>query len=56
MEQSLRSEKQYGALALLPLLIFLILYIGVGITFTIMGKEDAFDQLPRHVAIMIGIV
>ena len=32
------------------------LYIGVGITFTIMGKEDAFDQLPRHVAIFIGII
>ena len=43
-------------LALLPLVIFLGLYIGVGITFTIMGKEDAFDQLPRHVAIFIGII
>ena len=56
MENSLRSQKQYGALALLPLVIFLVLYIGVGITFTIMGKKDAFDQLPRHVAVFIGIV
>ena len=43
-------------MALLPLVIFLLLYIGVGITFTIMGKEDAFNQLPRHVAVFIGIV
>lgn len=56
MEQRLRSQKQYGGLALLPLAIFLVLYIGVGITFTIMGKKDAFDMLPRHVAIFIGIV
>ncbi|WP_251517695.1 MULTISPECIES: Na+/H+ antiporter NhaC family protein [Staphylococcus] len=56
MSDSLRSQKQYGALALLPLVIFLLLYIGVGITFTIMGKEDAFNQLPRHVAVFIGIV
>ena len=48
--------QEYGFLALLPLVIFLGLYIGVGITFTIMGKEDAFDQLPRHVAIFIGII
>lgn len=56
MSDSLRSQKQYGALALLPLVIFLLLYIGVGITFTIMGKEDAFNQLPRYVAVFIGIV
>lgn len=56
MQEFNRSDKQYGFLALLPLIIFLGLYIGVGITFTIMGKEDAFDQLPRHVAIFIGIV
>lgn len=43
MQEFNRSDKQYGFLALLPLVIFLGLYIGVGITFTIMGKEDAFD-------------
>ncbi len=56
MQENNRSDKQYGALALLPLVIFLGLYIGVGITFTMMGKENAFDQLPRHVAIFIGII
>ncbi|EKU49028.1 Na+/H+ antiporter NhaC family protein [Staphylococcus massiliensis] len=55
MSNELRSKKQYGALALLPLVIFLVLYIGVGLFFTIMGSEDAFDKLPRYVAIFIGI-
>ncbi len=55
MEQTMRSENNMAPSAI-ALAIFLVLYIGVGITFTILGKEDAFDQLPRHVAILIGIV
>lgn len=56
MSKELRSQKQYGALALLPLVIFLVLYIGVGLVFTMLGTKDAFHLLPRHVAIFIAIV
>ncbi|MGS3904197.1 Na+/H+ antiporter NhaC family protein [Staphylococcus pseudintermedius] len=56
MSNELRSQKQYGALALLPLVIFLVLYIGVGLVFTMLGTKDAFQLLPRHVAIFIAIV
>lgn len=56
MSKELRSQKQYGALALLPLIIFLVLYIGVGLVFTMLGTKDAFNLLPRHVAIFIAIV
>lgn len=50
-----KITKQYGAIAFLPLIIFLALYIGSGLYFTFTGAEDAFKQFPRHVALMIGI-
>ncbi|REH74769.1 Na+/H+ antiporter NhaC family protein [Staphylococcus felis] len=56
MSEELRSQKHYGALALLPLVIFLVLYVGVGLYFTMQGSDDAFSKLPRHVAIFIAIV
>lgn len=56
MSEDLRSQKHYGALALLPLLIFLVLYVGVGLFFTFQGADDAFDKLPRHVAIFVAII
>lgn len=51
-----RSFKSYGAAAFLPMLIFLGLYVGCGVVFTIMGREQAFYQMPRYVAIMAAIV
>lgn len=33
MSNELRSQKHYGALALLPLVVFLIIYVGVGLFF-----------------------
>ncbi|RDY24358.1 Na+/H+ antiporter NhaC family protein [Romboutsia maritimum] len=50
-----KITKQYGAIAFLPLIIFLGLYIGSGLYFTHQGAEDAFSQFPRHVALLIGI-
>lgn len=50
-----KITKQYGAIAFLPLIIFLGLYIGSGLYFTYQGAEDAFKQFPRHVALLIGI-
>ncbi|WP_105967385.1 Na+/H+ antiporter NhaC family protein [Staphylococcus chromogenes] len=55
MSNELRSQKHYGALALLPLVVFLVIYVGVGLYFTAIGAKDAFDKLPRHVAIFIAI-
>lgn len=51
-----KSEKKYGAIAFLPLIVFLVLYIGSGLIFTYLGAEGAFNKFPRHVALMIGIV
>ena len=46
---------KYGALAFLPLLVFLALYVGCGLAFTIMGAEDPFNKMPRHVALLTGV-
>ncbi|PIE98808.1 MAG: sodium:proton antiporter [Treponema sp.] len=50
-----RSEKRYGFIAFIPLLVFLVLYIGFGLFFTARGVPKAFKQFPRHVALLIGI-
>lgn len=51
----LKSEKTYGLLSFLPLIIFLIIYIGSGIFFTYLGVESPFRKFPRHVALLIAI-
>ncbi|MDF7639660.1 Na+/H+ antiporter NhaC family protein [Lactobacillus sp. ESL0791] len=50
-----RSEKNYKGWAFIPLLIFLILYVGIGIFFTIKGAENPFDMMPRCVAAAAAI-
>lgn len=51
-----RSSKSYGGKALLPILVFLGLYVGCGVVFTIMGTESPFWMMPRYVAILIAII
>ncbi len=51
-----RSEKSYKALALLPLIIFLVLYVGCGVVFTILGVESPFGKMPRYVAVLAAII
>lgn len=51
----MENQKKLGASAFLPLLVFLALYVGCGITFTLMGTESPFGQFPRHVALLAGI-
>ncbi len=51
-----RSEKSYGAKALIPVAVFLLLYVGCGIVFTFLGVEKPFNVMPRYVAVMIGIL
>lgn len=51
-----RSEKFYGGKALIPMLVFLGLYLGCGIVFTVLGAESPFWMMPRYVALMAGIL
>lgn len=52
----MEKKQKLGALAFLPLIIFLVLYVGCGLTFTLIGKENPFSQFPRHVALFFGVV
>lgn len=45
-----------SALALLPLLVFLALFIGVGTYLTIQGVDFAFYQLPAPIAVLPAVV
>ncbi|WP_416182207.1 Na+/H+ antiporter NhaC family protein [Acidaminococcus timonensis] len=53
-ENTENTGRQLGGLAFLPLLVFLVLYIGSGMTFTLMGFLKPFSYLPRHVALLAG--
>lgn len=52
----LRSEKNYKSLAFLPMIVFLALYVGCGVFFTIIGAEEPFGKMPRYVAVLIAIL
>lgn len=52
----LRSNKNYGALAFFPMLLFLVLYVGTGVYFTIIGTPKAFNFMPRYVAVLAAIM
>lgn len=49
------NEKNYGGKALLPIIIFLLLYVGSGVLFTVQGLAKPFNIFPRYVAVLIGI-
>ncbi|MGN0267025.1 MAG: Na+/H+ antiporter NhaC family protein [Lachnospiraceae bacterium] len=51
-----KYSKNYGFLALMPIIVFLVLYVGIGIVFTILGAESPFWKMPRYVAMMIAIL
>lgn len=48
--------KDYGPKAFFPLFVFLFIYLGAGIIFSIMGVERPFNQIPREAALVAGIV
>jgi len=50
-----RSKTNYKWLAFIPLLLFLVLYVGCGVYFTVAGTDNPFGQMPRYVAIVISI-
>ena len=43
-----KQKKNMGAVAFLPLIVFLVCYVGCGITFTLMGADDPFGKFPRR--------
>lgn len=51
-----RYEKDYGGKALLPLLLFLGLYVGCGVVFLVQGVEKPFNIMSRYVAMIAGIL
>lgn len=51
-----QEVKKSSALALLPFLVFIGIYLGVGLTLQFQGVDMAFYQLPTPVAAIIGVV
>lgn len=49
------DKKELGFFAFLPLVVFLVLYIGIGLYFTLKNIEDPFSKFPRHIALFVGI-
>jgi len=49
-------KKDYGFWAFTPLLVFLLLFFGVGIFFTAIGTENAFKQISKDFALLIAVV
>ncbi|SJZ76223.1 Na+/H+ antiporter NhaC family protein [Garciella nitratireducens] len=49
-------EQKKNPLALLPLIVFLVLFLGVGIYYNVKGVEMAFYQLPAPIAAIAGII
>ena len=50
-----KVKKNYGALSFLQIIIFLWLYLGCGIYFTIKGVENPFSRMSRYVAVLFSI-
>ncbi len=50
------TGKNYGWKALIPILVFLGLYLGCGTYFSIKRVDSPFWMMPRYVALMIGIL
>ncbi len=49
------KRKNYGALAFLPLIVFLALYLGFGLFFYFKGESSPFNFVPREAALIFGI-
>ncbi|MCC8127934.1 MAG: Na+/H+ antiporter NhaC family protein [Clostridiales bacterium] len=49
------TKGKLGGFAFLPLLVFLFIYIGCGVYFSLTGTPEPFNQFPRHVALLAGV-
>ena len=52
----LHQEREASGLALIPLLFFIVIYLGVGIVLHAKGAEMAFYQFPSVVAMTIAVI
>ncbi len=50
------EKKNYGGFAFIPLILFLVIYLGGGMYFSLKGVANPFNQLPRHAALLIGVM
>ncbi|MGN1155124.1 MAG: Na+/H+ antiporter NhaC family protein [Agathobacter sp.] len=55
-KQKIEKTKNYGALAIIPVLLFICLYIGCGSVFTILNAKTPFNIMSRYTAILISII
>jgi len=53
---SKENNKNLGGIAFLPIIAFLVIYIGAGVIFTIQGVEFAFYQFPSFGSALISIL
>lgn len=51
----IKAPKESNPLALLPLMLFLMLFVGSGVYFSLQGHINAFYQIAAHVAILPAI-
>lgn len=56
METVTKNEHNYGGRALIPVIVFLGLYLGCGITFTVMGVKSPFSIVSRYLSVLLGIL
>ncbi|WP_434359342.1 Na+/H+ antiporter NhaC family protein [Parasalinivibrio latis] len=55
-ESPVTQPPSASALALLPLVVFLLLFIGAGVYYSLQGVDYAFYQLPAPIAVLPAIV
>ena len=51
----IEQEKNWGVKSFIPLLTFLIVYLGAGVVFSLLGQENPFKQISREFAVLCGL-
>ena len=54
--KALSNERNWGALAFLPMVVLLVIYFGSGILFTVLGTENPFKLISREFALVISVL
>ena len=50
------NGKNYGFMALMPMIFFLVVYVGCGVVFRHLGVKSPFNVMPRYTAILFSIL
>ncbi|MCD8225122.1 MAG: hypothetical protein LUC99_09830 [Clostridiales bacterium] len=51
-----RCKKNYGFLGLMPIIVFFVAWVGVGVVFALMGVEGPFNIMSRYTALLFALV